>query len=158
MGTGTSITNSAPQDGFVLRFTVPGKVRGKGRPRFGKTKAGNAIAFTDAKTAAYENLIKLAARDAGARMIEGPVAVIATITIEIPKSASKKQRAEMLAGRVAPCRKPDIDNVVKALMDGLNTVAFRDDVQVVQLGAAKRWGNEPSLRVIVKPLSPEELA
>jgi Holliday junction resolvase RusA-like endonuclease len=46
-----------------------------------------------------------------------------------------------------PTTKPDADNVVKAVFDGLNGVAFRDDVQVVDLRVRKRYSATPAVRV-----------
>lgn len=33
--------------------------------------------------------------------------------------------------------KPDIDNIVKLVLDGLNGVAFEDDAQAIEVKAAK---------------------
>ena len=37
----------------------------------------------------------------------------------------------MLNGELLPAKKPDIDNIVKAVLDALNEVAYRDDTQAV---------------------------
>lgn len=130
MGEGVSFARTAGEmQDAVLRFSVPGLVRGKGRPRmmaFVDKKSGKAKArgYTPQQTAAYENLVKLAAEEAGARPVDGPVLVRLTIWMAIPKSTPKAKRALMAQGVMRPTRKPDIDNVVKAVMDGLNTVAF----------------------------------
>lgn len=113
----------------LLAFSVPGDPRGKGRPR-ATARGGFARLYTDAKTASYENLVKLAAREAlaGASPIDQPVFMVVAIGLPIPASTSKKKRAAMLADAEPPVKKPDIDNVVKAVLDGCNGVAFRDDV------------------------------
>ena len=56
----------------ALSFTVPGAPRGKGRPRFFRRGPGIGT-FTDDKTAAYENLVALAASQAhaGAEPLDG---------------------------------------------------------------------------------------
>jgi Holliday junction resolvase RusA-like endonuclease len=38
--------------------------------------------------------------------------------------------------------RPDIDNIVKAILDGLNGVVFADDASVAQLVASKEYGEE----------------
>ena len=43
----------------------------------------------------------------------------------------------MLNGELLPAKKPDIDNIVKAVLDALNEVAYRDDTQVVELQVRK---------------------
>lgn len=135
----------------TLRFTVPGEPRGKGRPRFGRSRAGFAVAYTDDKTAAYENLVKLAARQAGAALIEGAVAISVVAYLGIPKSAPKRRRAAMLSGVEYPTRKPDLDNCIKALLDGLNGVCFGDDSQCTDISVCKRWSDQPRLEVSVWP-------
>lgn len=134
-------------------FTVPGEARGKGRPR-ATVRGGQARLYTDAKTASYENLVALAARDAldGREPMDEALAVSIVVRLCPAPSASKRKRAEMLSGSVAATRKPDLDNTVKAIMDGCNGVAFRDDVLVVQLTASKRWAETPGVDVWIKPL------
>lgn len=137
-----------------IRFTVPGEPRGKGRPRFGRSRSGFAVAYTDDKTAAYENLVKLAARQAGAKIIDGPLAVRVEAYFQPAASWSKKRRAAALVGAEVPSRF-DIDNICKAVLDGLNGIAFVDDKQVGEIFATKRFAETPRLDVVVSPLVSE---
>lgn len=132
----------------MLTFTVPGQPQGKQRPRAGKV-AGKARLFTPAKTVAYEGLIALAAQQAmaGAPLLDGPVECILFINCQVPESFSRKKREDALCGRLRPTTKPDTDNVVKAVFDGCNGVAFKDDVQVVDLHVRKRYAAVPGLHV-----------
>lgn len=135
----------------VVAFSIPGQVRGKGRPRF-----GNGRTYTDAKTASYEALVGWYAAQAmqGRAPFAGPLALVITARIEPPASASKTARAEMLAGRQAPAKRPDLDNIIKAVLDGCNAVAFRDDAQVVALTAAKAYGLIAGVDVLLQPAVP----
>ncbi|MCO7656007.1 RusA family crossover junction endodeoxyribonuclease, partial [Pseudomonas aeruginosa] len=45
-----------------------------------------------------------------------------------------------------------MDNVIKAIYDGLNGVVWKDDVQVVKAVVGKRYGETPGVRVKVVPL------
>jgi Holliday junction resolvase RusA-like endonuclease len=134
-------------------FTVPGQPQGKGRPRIGKV-GDHARMFTPQKTLAYEGLIAHAASQAmqGRVPIEGPVAVTVDMRLQVPVSWSKRKQAQALAGDVWPTTKPDKDNVLKALFDGLNGVAWRDDVQVVDLVSRKRYAATPGLYVEIEPI------
>ena len=134
----------------VLRFVIPGEPRGKGRPRFGKSRAGFVTVRTDDKTAAYENLVKLAARQAGAVSIAGPLSVQISAYFVPPSSWSKKRRAAAMAGQEAPSRF-DIDNICKAVLDGLDGVAFDNDKQVVTLFARKAFADVARCEVQVFP-------
>ena len=132
----------------AIAFTVPGQPQGKGRPKIVKIGGFSRMA-TPQKTVAYEGLIALAAQEAmaGRPMIDGPVSATIAIDCQVPESWSAKKRASALAGNLMPTTKPDADNVVKAVFDGLNGVAFRDDVQVVDLRVRKRYSATPGVRV-----------
>lgn len=142
----------------MIAFTVPGQPQGKGRPRIGKIGA-HARMFTPAKTVAYEGLIAHAAQVAMANRLrfEEAVGVNLFIDCEVPASWSQKKQRAALAGEVLPTSKPDVDNVVKAVFDGLNGVLWRDDVLVVDTRIRKRYSATPCVRVevwsLVKPLA-----
>jgi len=135
-----------------LAFTIPGDPRGKGRPR-ATTIGGHARMFTDSMTASYENLVKLAASHAlGDRdPFDCPLTVIVTVRMTPASSHSVKKRAAMLSGEMAPTKLPDLDNVVKAVLDGCNKVAFRDDALVVSLIARKQYAATPGVDVEICP-------
>jgi Holliday junction resolvase RusA-like endonuclease len=141
---------------IALAFTVPGDPRGKGRPRFGK-----GFAYTDAKTASYENLVKLCARQALGhdKPLDGPLCVTVHARFTPPQSVSRKARGAMLAGETPPAKRPDVDNLAKAILDGCNTVAWRDDAQVVSLFIRKSYAEEAGLDVVIRPYcQPRETA
>lgn len=81
----------------------------------------------------------------------GSVALIITAFYKIPLSASKAAREKVLAGE-RPTKKPDLDNIVKIVMDGLNKTAYSDDKQVVILTAGKKYSDEPHVTVEVLAL------
>lgn len=136
-----------------VTFLVPGEPVGKGRPRIGKVGA-HARMFTPAKTASYEGLIALAGTNAmdGRTLLECPVMVEMRIILAIPQSMSKKRKALAIAGELFPTKKPDMDNVIKAIYDGLNGVVWKDDVQVVDAFVRKRYGEVPGVHVRIIPI------
>ena len=131
----------------VIRITIPGQPQGKGRARV-CLRGGYARAYTPDKTAAYENLIKLAYGNRGISVL--PVELTVTAFYGIPKSFSKKKRTEAMSGRVRPQTKPDIDNVLKVVCDALNKVAYNDDTQVVKITAEKYYSATPGVVVEIK--------
>jgi Holliday junction resolvase RusA-like endonuclease len=133
----------------AISFTVPGPVRGKGRPRF-----ANGRTYTDGQTAAYENLVALAAREAmrGAQPFAEPVGMRMVFRVTPPKSASRVGRARMLLGAERPAKRPDLDNCVKAVVDGCNAVAFTDDALIVRLAAEKVYAETPGVDVLIAPV------
>lgn len=136
-----------------VSFVVPGEPVGKGRPRIGRV-GNHARMFTPAKTVNYEGLIALAAQTAmqGRELITNPVLVEMHMLLSIPQSMSKKRKALAEAGQLFPTKKPDMDNVIKAIYDALNGVVWKDDVQVVDAIVSKRYGTSPGVRVRVVPL------
>jgi Holliday junction resolvase RusA-like endonuclease len=132
-----------------LTFEVPGDPRGKGRPRF--TKQGHT--YTDSETKAYEQKIIAYYRKAfgGFRWPDGAfISVKVTAHYQIPKSATKAAVASMQAGKLWPSRKPDIDNVLKIVLDALNGVAYKDDSRVVCVEAEKVYSHTPKLVIEIK--------
>ncbi len=139
-----------------IEFVVYGRPKGKGRPRF--TLDGHA--YTPQTTKAYEKEIRNAFQAAGGTSFGAvPVAVEVTAYYPVPKSAKKSDKEAMAAGMVVPMVKPDIDNVLKAILDGIqgNDGAFHDDVQVVSVKATKKYdriGAEGAVVVRVRDVSP----
>lgn len=135
----------------VITFTIPGNPVGKGRPRMSR-RGGFVRLYTPEKTASYESLVALAGQQAmaGRPVFEGACVVALDICVPVPASWSKKKQVAALAGQVHPTTKPDIDNVEKAIFDGLNGVVWKDDVQVVQVTKRKRYGDTPGVQVGVE--------
>jgi Holliday junction resolvase RusA-like endonuclease len=134
----------------MIKLTIPGEPKGKGRPRV--TKQG--IAYTPKDTATYENWVKCCFLEARQQRISGDVPLYAGIIAyyAIPKSASNKVRAQMLDGTLRPLRKPDADNIVKIVLDSLNGLAYDDDKQVVVLNFEKRYSTDPRVEVEISAL------
>lgn len=136
-----------------MKIIIPGVPVGKGRPKF-STINGHAVAYTPAKTASYENLVKLAFQQSREKPFEKGVQLYAEIiaVFPIPQSVSKKKRAEMLDGQILPAKKPDADNIAKAILDALNGLAYYDDAQVCRLAVVKLYGEGPRAEVTIKPV------
>ena len=134
-----------------LVFTVPGAPHGKGRARVSRV-GGFARLYTPPATVAYEGLIAHAAQQAmaGRPMFDGPVGVLLLIDCPVPASWSKRKQAQALAGEIRPTTKPDVDNVEKAVFDGLNGIAWRDDVQVVDVVKRKAYAATPGVDVQIR--------
>lgn len=151
---GNSDTGAIPSG---VRFFVPGKPQGKGRPR-AAARGKFVRMYTPEKTASYESTIALAASQAmaGRPPIEGPVVASIFIALPVPASWSKKKQAQALADQLLPITKPDSDNVVKAVFDAINGVVWGDDTQVVDHVARKRYRARPGVSVTISPAAVQE--
>lgn len=134
----------------MIAFEVPGTPIGKGRPRV-TTIGGHARMYTPTKTAHYEHQVAAAARYAmgGLLPIAGAVRVTVFAYLPIPVSWSKRKQLAAAAFQLLPTSKPDLDNVCKAVLDGINGICFVDDAQVVALETGKWFGAEPRVTVVV---------
>lgn len=112
-----------------VTFTVPGVPVGKGRPRF--TKDGHA--HTPQKTREYENKVVQCWQCQSGKGFAAGVPLKAEINgyFPIPKSLSKKRRAAL--DGTPHIKRPDADNVAKAILDALNGHAYNDDSAIASL-------------------------
>lgn len=127
----------------MIHFTIPGEPKAWRRSRHNGKRH-----YTDPVMAGYQNTVKWLAKAAGAKLVEGPIAMEVTAYFKIPESATKARRAAMLAGDEYPTKRSDADNLGKAIMDALNGLAFNDDAQVVHLTVSKLWSSDP--RIVVR--------
>ena len=174
---GPGSSNSDYPDGDVLdmrvTFTVPGVPVSKGRHRTVALKrcmtckrtvvgypckhcGGTGMEFVanvqmaDSKTATYENMVSILGREAMnvATQERGSYPVKLCLRFYFPVAKSNLKRIG--EGQVHTQR-PDLDNCVKAIKDGLNGVAWNDDCSVVELHAHKWWTHgEPRAEVEVE--------
>ena len=118
----------------MITFTIPGKPFGKQRPR--ATRQGRM--YTPAQTVAFETVVRQVGIEHFPTPLVGPVRVTIIATFIPAASWSKAKRAENL--HRPHTQKPDLDNCAKAILDGLNRIAFADDGQVAEISARKVWG------------------
>lgn len=125
-------------------FTVSGEPEGKARPRV--TRNGT---YTPPKTQAYEKLVQMSFRTQcpGVFFGDAPLCVYITANFAPPQSATKRKRSRMLSGEIRPTKKPDTDNIAKAICDALNGVAYRDDAQICSLTVQKQYSEMSAVTV-----------
>lgn len=126
-------------------FTIPGTPFAKGRPR--ATRQGRI--YTPAPTRSFERQVGQIAMQHFPAPIDGPVKLTVVATFEPAASWSGRKKRDHI-GR-GHTQRPDLDNVIKALKDGLNRIAWADDSQVAAVEARKLWGETAGTLVIVEP-------
>ena len=128
-----------------IKFIIDGEPKGKGRPRF--TRGGHA--YTPQGTVEYENLVRASYIKAGKVYFSNiPLGMEISAYYKIPKSTSKKKRAELLNSR--PMKKPDYDNIAKIITDALNGLAYEDDRFIVEASQHKFYAENDNPRVEVR--------
>ena len=135
------------------------RVRGipKAQPRVKAVSRGKfARVYTPWNADSWKSLIMWSAREEISRHgpswrpLSGPLAFMATFTLPRPKAHYKANGTlkEKVPDYVET--KPDIDNLVKALMDALVDVQVMDDDRTVAvLSVSKRYGADPGCTVSI---------
>ncbi|MFO0271525.1 MAG: RusA family crossover junction endodeoxyribonuclease [Gemmatimonadota bacterium] len=122
----------------MFTFVIPGKPQAKGRAR---TKPGSGRPYTPRTTASFERYVQQLAVLARVPKATGPV------RMEID---FKFRRARKSAGHHTA--RPDLSNLVKAIEDALNTIAYDDDAQISELAVRKFYGETDETVVKITPL------
>lgn len=134
---------------MIYEFEVPGKVIGKGRPRL-NTYTG--VVYTPNKTKDYETLIEqyFTIKYPKFKTIEGRIKISIIAYFLIPKTTKKQDKEKMLKNSISPTKKPDIDNIVKVILDSMNKFAFKDDIQITKLEVEKKYGEEDKVYIKIE--------
>lgn len=132
-----------------ISFEVEGEIIPKRRPRWGRTHM-----YTPAATKSYEELIghlgKAAFMNASQDMFAEEVGVLIEIHLEPPTRWNEEKTHDALSGKILPVTtRKDIDNVVKSVLDGLNKIAYKDDKQICDLMAYKRYGQKEKIKITI---------
>jgi Holliday junction resolvase RusA-like endonuclease len=89
---------------------------------------------------------------AGKRFVGG-VGVTLIFTFERPKKHYRTGKYSHLLRDDAPERHtqtPDVDKLIRAVLDALTAIAFKDDAEVDRVGAVKRWGSPEGLECTMR--------
>ena len=130
-------------------FEVQGEPKGQGRPRVNKF---TGAVYKDSKDKDYEEYIaQCYLMQTDGKCYETPL-IIGIDAVFIPPKSTPKTKLDKLYGAPRP-RKPDIDNIAKSVLDGLNKVAYKDDNQITELICKKYYGKENKLKVIIQEVN-----
>jgi len=134
-------------------FTIYGEPVPKGRPRF-STKGKFPVAYTPEKTKNYESDVGMMAKAAmgASKPLEGALEAFIYVTFAVPASYSKKRTEACLSGQEKHTKKPDLDNVVKSVIDGMDKIVFENDSQFTSIHATKVYGEVAKVEVLVKQI------
>lgn len=140
----------------MIKFTYHGEAVGKGRPRYAK-RGDYVHTYTPKRTKDFEDALRFEFMAGNCEAMpvydkDTPLQATVLVGVGIPKSYSKKKQALCRDRFVAPNKKPDIDNILKSVMDSLNGYAFADDSQVVRIMAEKVYAEEPFVEVTIDEL------
>lgn len=135
-----------------VAFFIPGKPFAKQRARSGfNPHLKRVVTYDTEGNVSFERQVGLIARPLFPAPLTGAVRLTVTACFKPAASHSKRKRAAMVG--TPHTQKPDADNLVKSIKDGLNRVAWGDDSQVAELHARKVWGEEEGTSIIVEAMN-----
>lgn len=135
-----------------LTFEIPGNVQPQQRPK--AATRGKVVTIYDPKESKeYKKYVAAVAEKYAldcliTQEIKLTIDVYRPLTQEIIKSHNKLTAA--INGTLRPTKKPDIDNLVKGIKDGITNVIWKDDSQVTELIARKWYGESPKAVVTIE--------
>ena len=132
---------------MIYEFEIPSKIIGKGRPRL---NSYTGKIYTPTRTKDYEELVEqyFLMKYPRYKTLEGRIKMDIIANFEIPKSTTKV--AQMLDNIISPTKKPDIDNIVKIILDAMNNVAFKDDTQITKISVEKKYSEVEKIFVKIE--------
>ncbi len=122
-----------------IDLTIPGKPVAQGRPRF--YRRGNFVVATDPKASkVYKADIQYLAQKHKEdnnidELLDGPLGLDIMAYFPCPKSRWRKTNPRPEEHHA---KRPDADNIAKAIKDGLTGVFYHDDSQISELFIRKR--------------------
>ena len=151
-----------------LRFTVYGKPQPAGSKKAFAIKRNGVptgqVAVTDAnakskpwqqevRVAAYQSLAAAPVVREGRPVLAGPVSFEMTFYVKRPKGhygTGRNAAALKPSAPALPTVKPDVTKLVRGVEDALTGTIWRDDAQVTDQRASKRYGEPERVEVVVR--------
>jgi len=121
----------------MIDFTVLGTPISQGSM---KVINGHIIHNKGKELTAWRSAIALSAKRAGARPERNPVAINLIFMQLRPKTVKRPE----------PSVPPDLDKLIRAVLDALTSVAYVDDGQVTEIYSRKVYGVIAGLKVQIK--------
>lgn len=121
----------------IRSVVISGRPVPKARPRVYGRHAVTPQRTLDAEHRLRDEYIR---QNGPCRPFTGKVLVDCVFYAPVPKSWPKAKRQQALEGKLAYTSRPDIDNLVKLVLDVLNGTAYEDDAQITGLSAQKVYG------------------
>lgn len=131
-----------------MKIIIEGEPIAQGRPR-ATIRNGHVRMYDPTKSRLYKNLVRSVAQRYVAEPLDKPIFLVINVYRSIPKSFNKKNRNLAIEGKIRPITKPDIDNYIKGILDGLNGVVWVDDNRIISLTVNKFYSEHPRVEVEV---------
>lgn len=135
----------------LAEIFVPGIPKTKGSYRLVRSKyTGKAVALNacegekDWKNRVYSSALDKPPRDGVLEDV--PLGLYIIFYLPKPKRIKK-------SGLVPHDKRPDLDKLIRSILDALTFVWFRDDGQISQIWAMKYYGKDPGVNISLFPVT-----
>lgn len=125
----------------IVEFTIYGNPVAQGRPRFARI-GNNVRAYDPGKSRGWKDDVRLQAlQHRPKELIAGAISLHLMFHLPRPKSLPKRVTEHT--------KKPDAENLSKAVCDALEGLLYHNDSQIVRLTVEKQYAgsNGPMVRV-----------
>lgn len=140
----------------MIEFKVEGKAVPQPRPRVVRMRNGQTRAYNSEKSVVYKRIVKAAALSEMNKqrltMTDRPLAMRLTFVFAPPKSYTKNKLEAVKSGELRYTKKPDLDNLAKAILDACNNTVYKDDSQIITLSINKEYGHTDHVAVEITQL------
>lgn len=140
----------------MIEFKVEGKAVPQPRPRVVRMRNGQSRAYNSEKSVVYKRIVKAAALSEMNKqrltMTDRPLSMRLTFVFAPPKSYTKKKLEAVKSGELRYTKKPDLDNLAKAILDACNNTVYKDDSQIITLSINKEYGHTDHVAVKITQL------
>lgn len=133
-----AVTNLEPVRFFVAGVPIP-----KGSAKAFVVGSRAVVTHDNAKTKPWQRAIAAKARSEAPGLMEGAVKVELQFDLPRPKSHGKPGRKSWASEHVT---RPDLDKLVRTVLDALTGIVWRDDSQVVEVVARKGYEDDSGER------------
>jgi Holliday junction resolvase RusA-like endonuclease len=133
----------------MMRILIPGKPIAQNRPRFAR-RGKFVTTYSDQETEAGRFF--LLAREQINRKMPGAVKLSAVFRFKRPKShygTGKNSTTIKQGSPIFHTKKPDTDNLIKFILDCLNSLAWDDDCQIVEIRAIKAYAEVEETEILI---------
>lgn len=125
----------------------------QGRPRAAKMGKGVRL-YDPPKSKIYKEIVKRISEGHMRRNDLKPFTEALRVDLEFyfmpPKSYSRKRINAIYEGEELYTKKPDADNLAKAVTDAMNGVVYNDDAQITVMTISKDYSNRDYVKVRVR--------
>lgn len=134
----------------LKRLIIRGVPKAQKRAKF--TNRGGFIRGYDPSVKDKSDIIAQIKMNAPERPYEEPLNIIMYFEMPRPNShyGTGKKAGVLKASAPEFCdKKPDIDNLMKIVLDSMNRLYFRDDSIIVAVNAIKYYGESPKTEIVI---------